>query len=59
MYRMKNGFLLDPETGVVYCTYGIHGICPRYNRDGSLYCLEPGEVKRIIQERRTEEKISI
>ena len=56
MYQMKNGFLLDPETGVVYCTYGFHGICPRYNRDGSLYCLEPGEVKRIIQERRAEEK---
>ena len=59
LYQLKNGFFVDTETGVEYCS-GIaivysngkiyYPTCPRYRSDGSLYVLSQNEMMRQIEE---------
>lgn len=59
LYQLKNGFFVDTETGVEYCS-GIaivysngkiyYPTCPRYRSDGTLYVLSPSEIKKQIEE---------
>lgn len=38
--RITIRFWRDRDTNVQYIMYGSHGICPRYNADGTLYTSE-------------------
>lgn len=59
LYRLNNGFFVDTETGVEYCS-GValvysdgreyYPTCPRYRSDGSLYVLSQNEMMRQIEE---------
>lgn len=59
LYRLNNGFFVDTETGVEYCS-GValvysdgreyYPTCPRYRSDGTLYVLSPSEIKKQIEE---------
>ena len=39
--------LIDSETGVEYFLGQYGQMCPRFNRDGSLYCLTREEINEI------------
>ena len=59
MYKLKNGFFVDTETGVEYCCgvaveyqshFYYYPTCPRYKSDGSLYILSHIEIRNQVEE---------
>lgn len=59
MFRLNSGFIVDTETGVVYCCgvaveyqshFYYYPTCPRYKSDGSLFVLSPAEMRKEIEE---------
>ena len=44
MLIKDGGMVIDSETGVEYFLGHYGQMCPRFNRDGSLYCLTREEI---------------
>lgn len=56
MLIKDGGMVIDSETGVEYFL-GYYGqMCPRFNRDGSLYCLTREEINEIEKNNRAKEE---
>lgn len=54
---IKDGvMLIDSETGVEYFVGQYGQMCPRFNRDGSLYCLTREEINEIEKNNRAKQE---